>query len=353
AEALDLAAAHFGLGSHGKMPHAPGRNVLFTAADAPALARQRGESLETVSANLATILGQLRAARARRKQPFVDRTRYANWNALLAGALLRAGPILEDSWCVTAGLAALRRIRAEQPSPDTVTHTATGPAGLLDDPVQCAAAALDAFELTGDRDWLDWSAALMDRVWQDHWDEARGGLRDTARQRGGAGLLSTSVIPIQDSPNASPNGVAGQTVARLFEHTLSSRWRERHEAFVTAFGATAAELGLFASALLLAADWWVRPATHLVVTGPAHDPLAAELHRHALAAFVPRRVVLRLLPGAEESALPPALRGLAPTADIVRGYICTGTRCLAPVDTLAAWQTALRSLLPTDDSPPE
>jgi hypothetical protein len=351
---LDLAAAHFGMDSHGRMSHAPERNVLFTAADAEALARQGGRSLAAVSASLATILEQLRAARAARRQPLVDRTRYANWNALLAGALLRAGPILADPWCAEAGLAALRRIRSEQASPDTVTHTptATGLPPLLDDPVQCAAAALDAFELTGERSWLDWSSALMDRVWHDHWDESRGGLRDTARLSEAPGLLSTAVVPIQDSPNASPNGVAGQTVARLFEHTLSARWRERQEALVTAFGATAAELGLFASALLLAADWLVQPATHLVITGPREDPLATELHRAALAAFVPRRVVVRLVPGSEDIALPPALRGLAPTADLVRGYICTGTRCLAPVDTVPAWRSALRSLLPADDSPP-
>ena len=38
--------------------------------------------------------------------------------------------------------------------------------------MQTAAAALDAYEATGDRDWLDWAVRLMDRVWQDYWDGA-------------------------------------------------------------------------------------------------------------------------------------------------------------------------------------
>ncbi len=332
--ALDLAVAHFGIGSRGRMPHAPERNVLFRAAPA-----------ETSS--LVTIYQQLRAARARRPPPFVDRSRYANWNAMLAGALLRAGPLLGDGWCSEAGLAALSRIREEQANSETVGHSPTGPAGLLDDPVQCAAAALDAFEATGEFSWLRWSEALMDRVWEDHWDAERGGLHDIAKWRDKEGLLTASVKPIQDSPNASPNGVAGQTLARLFEHTMAPRWRNRHEALVTVFGASAAELGLFASAHLLAADWLVRPATHLVITGASEDRLAGELHRLALAAFVPRRVVVRLRPGAGTESLPPALRDLAPMADRPRGYLCVGNRCLAPVDNPVAWTAALRSVLPS------
>ena len=347
AEQLELAKAHFGIGSLGRMPHAPERNVLFIAAEARTLAERMGRSAASVGDALSGLYATLRQARAARDRPFVDSTRYANWNAMLAGALLHAGPLLSDPWAVDLGLAALRRIREAQRVPDAVAHREGGPSGLLDDPVQCAAAALDAFEVTGDRSWLEWAASLLDHVWREHWDDQRGGLRDRANASASEGLLSAAVKPIQDSPNASPNGIAGQTVARLFEHTQDSRWRERHAALVHAFGATAAELGLFASAHLIAADWLARPATHLVITGSHSDPLAAELHRHALASFTPRRVVVRLSPGVPASRLPPALAALVPSADRARGYVCVGTHCLAPVDTLAAWDSALRSILPS------
>ena len=42
---------------------------------------------------------------------------------------------------------------------DAVAHTPGGVAGLLDDQVQVAAAALDAYEATGDGDWLAWASA--------------------------------------------------------------------------------------------------------------------------------------------------------------------------------------------------
>ncbi len=347
-EEVDLATMHFGLGNLGSMPHAPERNVLYRAADTDTLARQLGQSREVVTARLAALYAKLHRARGERASPLVDRTRYANWNAMLAGALLRAGPLLGDAAATELGLRALTRLREEQRDPDMVTHTATSPPGLLDDPVQAAAAAVDAFEVTGELGWLEWATLLLDRVWREHWDPERGGLSDVARERGGEGLLTAGVKPIQDTPNASPNGVAGQTVARLFEHTQAPRWRERHQALVTAFGASAAELGIFASAHLLAADWLVRPATHLVITGPPGDPRAEALHQLALAVFVPRRVVARLLPGATGEDLPPALRGLISGADRVQGYLCTGARCLPPVDNLVAWRKTIRSVLPAE-----
>jgi len=282
----------------------------------------------------------------KRPAPFVDRTRYAGWNAMLAGALFRAGAILDDTDAVNDALRALGRIRAEQTTPDAVTHSNGGQEGLLDDPVQCAAAAIDAFETTGLGEWLAWAEALMERVWREHWDEERGGFLDTARARRGEGLLDTAAKPIQDNPNASPNGVAGITLARLFQHTRAPRWRERHQKLVTAFGAVASELGLFASAFLLAADWLVHPATHLVVSGPRDDPQAKELHRRALAAFVPRRVVVRLVPDAPRNRLPAALHGFAEAAESVRAIACTGDRCLTPSSDPAEWSARLRSLIP-------
>jgi uncharacterized protein YyaL (SSP411 family) len=345
---LDIAAAYYDIGTAGEMDHDPGKNVLFISATVPGLAQRTGRSTETIETLLRSAQDKLRAARAQRTAPFVDRTRYTNWNAMMASAMLRAGAVLGDDWCRSHALLTLKRLRRENEEGDRVAHTRGGIHGLLDDQAQTAAAALDAYETTGEGEWLDWGERLMDRVWTDYWDGAEGGLFDTARGRTGEeGLLPTRAKPIQDTPTPSPNGVAGVVFARLHEFTGDRRWKQRGEAVVRAFAGRAPELGLYAASYLLAVDRQINPAAHLVVVGRATDPSAADMHRQALAGFLPRRVVQLLIPETTgRRSLPPALRGMI-TGRAPAGYACMGQSCSRPAHDLGSWGETLESLRPS------
>jgi uncharacterized protein YyaL (SSP411 family) len=347
-EELDVAAAYYDIGTAGEMHHDPGKNVLFVASTVPAIAGQTGRSGTEIEQLLVSSKNKLRVARDRREAPFVDRTRYTNWNAMMASAMLRAGAILSDTVAHSHALTTLGLLRRETASPDAVPHTPGGLTGLLDDQVQTAAASLDAYEVTGDGEWLEWAERLMDRVWSEYWDEAGGGLFDTASgESPGPGLLPARAKPVQDTPTPSPNGVAGVVCARLHELTGAARWRDRGSALVAAFAGRAAELGLYAAAYLLAVDWHLNPATQLVIVGEPGDPVAGAMHRAALAGFLPRRVVQRLTPGqARQRHLPPALAGMLAVGTGARGYACTGASCSRPAENLETWAATLESLRP-------
>ncbi|MBA3760528.1 MAG: thioredoxin domain-containing protein [Gemmatimonadales bacterium] len=345
---LEIAAAYYDIGTAGEMHHDPGKNVLFISATVAGLAQRTGKSQEAVESLLHSAQGKLRAARAQRTAPFIDRTRYTNWNAMMASAMLRAGAVLGDEWSRNHALSTLERLKRENGEDDRVAHTSGGIQGLLDDQVQTAAAALDAYETTGEREWLEWGERLMDRVWADYWDVEAGGLFDTARDRSGeVGLLPARAKPVQDTPTPSPNGVAGIVVARLHELTGDARWKQRGEALVRAFAGRTQELGLYAAAYLLAVDWQLNPATHLVVVGASDDPIARAMHRAGLAGFVPRRVIQLAAPTeAAGPALPAALSGMLATGRSPRGYACSGASCSQPADDLASWRETLESLRP-------
>jgi uncharacterized protein YyaL (SSP411 family) len=345
---LEVAAAYYDIGTAGEMQHNPSKNVLFVTGPLGAVASRLSRSVAEVEADLARADAKLLAARGARTAPFVDRTRYTNWNAMMASAMLRAGDVFGDTEAREHALRTLGRLRDERIADDAVAHTPGGVAGLLDDQVQMASAALDAYEATAEAEWLDWAVRLMDRVWTDYWDAGAGGLFDTARQRGSEpGLLPARAKPVQDAPTPSPNGIAGVVVARLHEHTGDSRWRERGEALIRAFAGRAAELGLYAAAYLLAVDWHLSPATHLVIVGEPGDPAADRMHADALATFVPRRVVRRLAPSETVSrALPPAMAGMLAAGQAPRAYACTGTSCRAPAATADAWRATLAALRP-------
>jgi uncharacterized protein YyaL (SSP411 family) len=347
-EEMEIAAAHYDIGTAGEMQHDPSRNVLYVAESVEAIANRTRRSVMDVRRLLASARAKLQAARARRPAPFVDRTRYTGWNAMMAAALIRAGHVLGDEWARAHALATLSRIRRESTDSDAVAHTPGGVNGLLDDQVQVAAAALDAAEASGDGAWLDWSLLLMERVWRDFWDDAAGGLFDTARTSGEQqGLLPARAKPVQDTPTPSPNGVAAIVCARLHEISGDARWRHRGESLIRAFGGRPSELGIHTSAYLVAADWHLNPATHLVVVGDAQDELVNAMHSAALSRFVPRRVVWRLDSSKpDQRSLPPALTAMVEAGKGPRGYACTGTTCSAPAETLESWRATLAAASP-------
>ncbi|HEX6643308.1 MAG TPA: thioredoxin domain-containing protein [Gemmatimonadales bacterium] len=338
---LEAAAARFDIGTAGEMHHDPGRNVLYLAATIPAIALRTGRPEPEVRTLLESAMTKMMAARGKRTAPFVDRTRYVAWNAMLASALLRAGALLEDRWArehALATLDALRRLAAGGALP----HTADGAPGFLEDQVQSASAALDAFESTGDRAWLDWAEQVLARAWADHEDAEAGGLFDTPAHRPGEGLLPARAKPVQDSPTPSPNGVAAVAAFRLAEYKGSREWRERGEALVRAFGGSAPALGFHAATWLLAADWMLHPAAHVVVTGPAGDAEAGRMLLRALATFLPRRVVRRLRRDESIDGLPPALAALMATGGgRTAGYLCIGAECRLPAPDDHAWAAVL------------
>jgi uncharacterized protein YyaL (SSP411 family) len=133
--------------------------------------------------------------------------------------------------------------------------------------------------------------------------------------------------------------------ARLHELTGSPRWRERGSALVAAFAGRASELGLYAATYMLALDWQVNPPNHLVIVGPRGDATADAMHRHALAAFVPRKVVQRVTTEeADTRPLPPALAGmLSAAASGPRAYFCAGSVCRRPAESVDEWRATLQA----------
>ena len=89
------------------------------------LARRTGRSEAAVRSLIASARDKLKAARDERPRPFVDRTRYTAWNAMMTSALLQAGAVLDDEWAHRHALATLALLRREGEA-DAVLHTPGG-----------------------------------------------------------------------------------------------------------------------------------------------------------------------------------------------------------------------------------
>jgi len=297
----------FDIQETGEMHHNPKKNVLWWKQD---------PASDDEWPVLRTAMQKLKAARDRRKAPFVDRTAYVNWNAMMAGAFLRAGAVLDRPECNALALKVLERIWSEAWDPKNGMSHVLGrpePRGMLDDNVQAAAAFLDGYEATGESSWLDRTIEVMTYCAKAHADPS-GGYFDIAATNGTA-YLATRAKPVQDAPTPSPNGVAALVLARLWALTDKAEWREQLDRQLGAFAGSARELSLHGSTVLRAVDWAVHPVTRIEVRGPRGDGPACAMHLLALQTYRPRKVVVRKI-----EARPAAT-------------ICVGTTCSLPVST--------------------
>ncbi len=333
-------ARHFDIEPTGEMSHDPARNVLWVREAPAQIAKALGRTDDEVRALIASGRAKLLAARAARPTPQVDRTIYTGWSAMMASALLTAGGAFGREDLERDALGTLERVfRLAGDGATGVPHALGGAlGGILDDQVHVAHAALDAYEATGNRIWLERAERLMEHVWTAYAAD-EGGLYDCV-PRGEGGLLDHPIKPIQDAPTPSGNGVGAIVCARLAEHTGAERWRTRHRSIVTTFGGALEPLGLHGATLLLAADWLVLPAAHVAVVGGT-DGAGAALRRAARAVYHPRKVVTLLAPGDDTSGLPDVLRAMM-DGNTPRAYVCVGPQCAPPATTPDQLRDALR-----------
>src|SRR5438552_16411641 len=271
-----VASSVFDIQETGEMHHDPRKNVLWWTQD---------PASDDEWPVLRDAIKKLKVARDRRQDPFVDRTAYVNWNAMMAGAFLQAGAVLDRPECNQLALRMLERIWKEAWDAGAGMSHVLGrpePRGMLDDNVQSAAAFLDAYEATGDARWLDRSARVMAWCAAAHRDDAAGGYFDLSRDRAGAAYLGTRAKPVQDAPTPSPNGVAALVLARLWALTDRKEWRDQLDRQLAAFAGAAGDLALHGATLLRAVDWAVHPVTRIEVQGPAGPGPACDMHLGAL-----------------------------------------------------------------------
>ena len=304
----------------GEMHHNPKKNVLWWKQD-PA-----GDDEWSV---LRGALRKLKAARDRRPAPFVDRTAYVNWNAMMAAAFLHAGAVLDREDCNSLALKVLERIWSEAwDGKSGMSHVLGGgrqaPRGMLDDNVQAAAGFLDAYEATGEPRWLERAILVMNYCDTSHADQTAG-FFDIANNLNGTAYLAARAKLVQDAPTPSPNGVAALVLARLWALTDQAEWRARLDRQVAAFAGSARELSLYGATVLRAIDWAVNPVTRIEVAGPRGEGPACAMHLAALQEYRPRKAVIR------STAATPA------------ATVCVGTTCSLPVATTEKLKELLHS----------
>jgi len=272
--------------------------------------------------------GETLEARAGLPTPYIDRTVYANWNALMVSALVSRYQVTGEADVLEAAQATFRFLRERMAgsagggeAAEALHHfyahnAAQGAKGLLDDQTAYLRAALDLAETTADAQFRAEAARAADYILEQLQDTSRGGFYDVRPDPQAIGELAR---PKRDM---SENAEAALALLRLSLITERDDCRQAGERALRGFATEYAQMSFFGAAYARAVDAYTRPALHVVLVGANGSAGLEEMQRLAWASPVPGRGVETLAgEAAAKRGFPPADNGAA------QAYVCIGTAC--------------------------
>lgn len=248
-----------------------------------------------------------------------DATVLSGANAVAAAALMRAGAALAEPALVERGLAAAtflkeRRWRAGR----GVAHAVVDGEGVLtlylEDLAETALAFVSAYEVTGQRAWLDAATDLVKVAVSNLRDTGTGALADRVADPAAPGLLRYPLFPLE------ANSHMARTLVRLFWLTGERRYADAARDILKAFAESYRRAALLMPSYGLAAYEYHYPPIRVVVTARAGDAAGDALRRAALGAEFPFVTVLTLDPATDAERMRSVGLTITPGAALVALY---------------------------------
>jgi len=330
---------YFDIGVKGEMREDPKKNVLWVAKLPDEIAKELGISEEKVKELIRVGKSRLLDVRNKRKNPFVDKTRYAGRSALMVTGYLEAYKALGDEKLKQTALKSLTFIWKNLYRPSEGIYHAfmenkAHPPYLLSDQVLVSQALLNAFEVTGEIQYVNRAQVLMDLAIQRLWDDELGGFFDKISQQGEISALNLPMKIYQDKEMPGPNAVAVLVLDRLHDLTNKKIYREKAKATLAEFAGAVSRYGMFAATYGQALSRHMNHPPQVVIIGATENPRTHELWGTALKTFRPGKFVSVYDPKKVDlNSLPPAVQSAARIGmkdGIPKAYVCVGDICALP-----------------------
>ena len=316
-----------------------GRWHLHVAASLEDTARQAGRPVAQIAALLDGARAKLLALRARRVRPARDEKVLTSWNALMIRGLALAARALGRDELGESASRALDFIRSTLWRDGRLLATwMDGRAHLnayLDDYVYLADAVLELQQLRFSAPELEFARQLLEVVLRHFADAEAGGFYFTADDH--EALIHRSKVFADDATPAG-NGIAARVLLRMGHLLGEPRYLAAAERTLRAAWPALAQHPQAHVSLVTALEELLDPPEIVILRGEARtiEGWRVELARQ----YAPRRVVLAI--AAQTPDLPPALADKTSRAAPV-AYVCRGSSCAAPVDSLEALTEQLRA----------
>jgi uncharacterized protein YyaL (SSP411 family) len=340
-EEFALFAPRFGLD---KPANFEGHWHLYVAASLEDIGRQGGRPAGEVEVLLSAARAKLLALRAHRVPPGRDEKVLTSWNALMIRGMAIAARALTRDDLQDSATRALDFLRRTLWRDGRLLATwMDGRAHLnayLDDYVYLADAVLELQQLRFSAEELEFARQLLEVVLRHFPDGEAGGFYFTSDDH--ETLIHRSKT-FSDDATPAGNGIAAGVLQRLGHLLGEPRYLAAAERTLRAAWPALLTHPHAHTSLLTALEELLHPPEVVIIRG---EPAPIEAWRAELAKlYAPRRLVLAI--PADAADLPPALADKAPRGDAV-AYLCRGSSCSAPLNSLEALLAELRA----DGQPP-
>ena len=331
--AADTAVLHYGVTDEGNF-ESTRKTVLHQNGLLRAVASELEKPLAEVEAALLRAREKLRITREKREKPFRDEKILASWNALVIGALADAASVLGRPELLAAAVRAFDRVEKDLVTSRGVERlvkdgVVRGP-GFLDDYAYLASAALDLYDATGTRRYVDVAKRLADQIMARFWDDAGGGFYFSPSD--GEKLITRNKDPF-DQAVPSGGSIAALVLLRLAA-MVDETYVEPARRYLERVAPNALDNPFAFGQTIGVLDRLVRGSVDVVILGAKGDPRAEALHRAALARYLPNRNVAWADPSDPASlAAAPRLTGQKPAGSAPSAFVCRDRTCSAPVTT--------------------
>jgi uncharacterized protein len=297
-----------------------------------------GRTAPEVAALLGTARARLLALRGQRVRPGRDEKVLTSWNALMIRGMAIAARALGQSALADSAARALEFIRRVLWREGRLLATyKDGRAHLnayLDDYVYLIDAVLELQQVRFRADELEFARQLAEVVLAHFADREAGGFYFTSDDHE---ALITRTKAFADDAIPAGNGIAALALQRLGNLLGEPRYLSAAEGTLRAAWQALLEQPQVYVSLVTALDELLEPPEIVILRG---EPAKIEAWRRELArSYAPRRLVLAI--PSDATGLPEALAVKTPRGAAV-AYICRGSTCSEPVDSLSTLSAALR-----------
>jgi uncharacterized protein YyaL (SSP411 family) len=310
------------------------RSIPWHKEPLPSLARRLKRELVDVEALLERARAVLLTARSERPAPHVDTKVIAAHNGMAIAAFARAAFVFDDDTLLQHARRAYAAVRArlldERGRLWRVRDGDAGSAGLLDDHAWWCRAAVELFETTGERSFLD-DAIAIDAVLQQYFADERGGFFVSASD--GEVLLAREK-PDRDGAEPSGNSIHAENLVRLALLTDNDAYRVRADATMKAFGALLAKAPWALAEMTAALELDEAGREIVVVVPDTIDDEGRQLLQVLRQRYIPSRVLVWSRAGTTAGL--PLQHGRGAVDGKVTIYVCEGGACQLPVTTSRA-----------------